>query len=244
MGAAMSDVVTIGDAMLIHGDCLEILPTLPKVDAVVTSPPYNFGGFNRNGRKSAYLSYSDDLTDQGYRQWVSSIMSALPLLDGAGVFWNYKGRYVDGVYRGPWWVVDASDLRLVQEIIWKYPSSPDVAKIKFYPRIEYVFWLSSGPPKYFNPDMAKISNVWEFSHHENNSIDHPAPFPIELPTRCAAACTVMGETILDPFMGSGTTGVACANLGRKFIGIEIERKYFDIACERIDAAYRQQRLFA
>jgi DNA modification methylase len=52
------------------------------------------------------------------------------------------------------------------------------------------------------------------------------------------------ETILDPFMGSGTTGVACANLGRKFIGIEIEPKYFDIACERIEAAYAQMRLFA
>jgi site-specific DNA-methyltransferase (adenine-specific) len=52
-----------------------------------------------------------------------------------------------------------------------------------------------------------------------------------------------GETILDPFMGSGTTGVACANLGRKFIGIEIEPKYFDIACERIRAAQAQQRLF-
>ena len=50
--------------------------------------------------------------------------------------------------------------------------------------------------------------------------------------------------VLDPFMGSGTTGVACANLGRKFIGIEIERKYFDIACERIDNAYRQKRMFA
>ena len=54
----------------------------------------------------------------------------------------------------------------------------------------------------------------------------------------------MPETILDPFMGSGTTGVACMNLGRKFIGIEIEPKYFDIACERIENAQRQQRMFA
>ena len=53
--------------------------------------------------------------------------------------------------------------------------------------------------------------------------------------------TLLGETVLDPFMGSGTTGVACANLGRKFIGIEIEPKYFDIACKRIEEAQRQQR---
>jgi DNA modification methylase len=56
--------------------------------------------------------------------------------------------------------------------------------------------------------------------------------------------TGLGQTILDPYMGSGTTGVACANLGRKFIGIEIEEKYFDIACERITAAYAQGTLFA
>ena len=52
-----------------------------------------------------------------------------------------------------------------------------------------------------------------------------------------------GQTILDPFMGSGTTGVACAKLGRKFIGIELKPKYFDIACERIEAAYKQPDLF-
>ena len=70
---------------------------------------------------------------------------------------------------------------------------------------------------------------------------HSTQKPLALMEWCADKTT---GTILDPFMGSGTTGVACANLGRKFIGIEIERKYFDIACERIDAAYAQGRLFA
>lgn len=72
---------------------------------------------------------------------------------------------------------------------------------------------------------------------------HPAQKPVEL------ICDLLlmakdSSTVLDMFMGSGTTGVACANLGRKFIGIEIEPKYFDIACERIENAYRQSRLFA
>ena len=71
--------------------------------------------------------------------------------------------------------------------------------------------------------------------------EHPTQKPVSLMSWCVAK--VKG-TILDPFMGSGTTGVACANLGRKFIGIEIERKYFDVACERIAAAYAQGRLFA
>jgi DNA modification methylase len=76
------------------------------------------------------------------------------------------------------------------------------------------------------------------------SVDHPAIFPVRLPEELCLSFTQLAGIVLDPFMGSGTTGVACANLGRKFIGIEIERKYFDIACERIEAAYAQGRLFA
>jgi DNA modification methylase len=72
---------------------------------------------------------------------------------------------------------------------------------------------------------------------------HPTQKPVNLMTWCIEQIG-NPQTILDPFMGSGTTGVACANLGRKFIGIELERKYFDIACERIAAAYAQGRLFA
>ena len=71
--------------------------------------------------------------------------------------------------------------------------------------------------------------------------EHPTQKPIALMQWCVEKTT---GTVLDPFMGSGTTGVACANLGRKFIGIEIEPKYFDIACRRIEQAYKQPRLFA
>jgi DNA modification methylase len=77
---------------------------------------------------------------------------------------------------------------------------------------------------------------------ESKGRQHPHQKPVTLIESLLAK--LPDKTILDPFMGSGTTGVACANLGRKFIGIEIERKYFDIACERIAAAYAQGRLFA
>lgn len=70
---------------------------------------------------------------------------------------------------------------------------------------------------------------------------HPTQKPVKLMEFCIG---LVEGLIFDPFMGSGTTGVACANLGRKFIGIEIERKYFDIACERVEAAYAQGRLFS
>lgn len=74
--------------------------------------------------------------------------------------------------------------------------------------------------------------------------DHPAPMPYSMAFDHVYTWTVEGETVVDPFMGSGTTGVACVNLGRKFTGIEIEPKYFEIACKRIEEAYRQPRLFA
>ena len=73
--------------------------------------------------------------------------------------------------------------------------------------------------------------------------EHPTQKPVTVMEWCIRQCKKDPQTILDPFMGSGTTGVACANLGRKFIGIEIEEKYFDIACDRITAAYAQGRLF-
>jgi DNA modification methylase len=73
--------------------------------------------------------------------------------------------------------------------------------------------------------------------------DHPTQKPVTVMEWAIRQCKKDPMTILDPFMGSGTTGVACANLGRKFIGIEIEEKYFDIACERITAAQAQGRLF-
>ena len=235
--------VEIGNATLYLGDCLEVLSDLEKVDLVVTSPPYNFGGFNRNGRKSSYESYEDNLTNEEYKKWIGQVINTLPIKDGGSIYWNFKGKYVDGIYQHPWWVADVCKHRLVQEIIWKFPSSPDVAKIKWYPRIEYIFWFSNGKPKYFNPDMAIHTNVWEFSHMENNHIDHPAPFPMALPSRCILGSSQTNEIVLDPFLGSGTTGCAAIQMNRKFIGIEKDPKYFDIACKRIEQASKQVDMF-
>jgi site-specific DNA-methyltransferase (adenine-specific) len=244
--------VIIGNATLYHGDCLEILPTLPKVDAVITSPPYNFGGFHRTSktgdvrvvRELAYESCSDDLGEKEYRCFVASVMYRLYTLvnDGGSCWWNYKGRYKDNRYYAPHWVEEYTPFDLRQDIIWRYPSGPDVALDKFFPRVEHIFWFSRGKP-YMNPEMAKLGNVWDITQN-NGQTGHPAVFPDELAIRCATASTKVDQSILDPFMGSGTTGVACMNLGRKFIGIEIEKKYFDIACERIENAQRQERMFA
>lgn len=72
-------------------------------------------------------------------------------------------------------------------------------------------------------------------------VGHPAAFPLQLPERCIKLFTYEGDVVLDPFMGSGTTGVACINNNRKFIGIELDEKYYDISCKRIKDAIRDKK---
>lgn len=94
--------------------------------------------------------------------------------------------------------------------------------------------LSSGRGRF--PDI-----IQHMEASEKNG--HPCPKPVRFMQRLVGRCSLPAETICDPFMGSGTTGVACAKLGRKFIGIELDPRYFDIACKRIEKAYSQPDLF-
>jgi site-specific DNA-methyltransferase (adenine-specific)/modification methylase len=206
----MSEVVTIGDATLYHGDCLEILPTLPRVDAVVTDPPYGIGF-------AAQPTKWQRRAGQSPEAWDDSTELRLPDLLKLGdvqVVWG--GNY----YQLP-------------------------------PSRGWLSWLKPDAP----PSMAHFELAWTNQDRNAKQIKHSIGATnaerVGHPTQKPLAVMEWtlhqfpdAESVLDPFMGSGTTGVACANLGRKFIGIEIERKYFDIACERIEAAYAQHRLFA
>lgn len=164
----MTNPVQIGDATLYLGDCREILPTLPKVDAVVTDPPSMLWGGCHFSLPATF----------GYLIW---------------------DKQIDGLNFGE------------VEFCW--------TNMRFAPRV-------------FRYRAVGI----------DGGKQHPTQKPIRLMEWCLGFVKD-ARTILDPFMGSGTTGVACANLGRKFIGIEREVKYFDIACRRIDDAQRQSRLF-
>ena len=206
----------IGDCTLYLGNCLEILPTLEKVDAVITDPPYGFlsgasgkGAGKLNGRKlnisdnSWDIRPSDALIESVIAMGVNAIIwggnyFTLPPCRGL-LIWDKKQ---------PWQNFSAA------EIAWTTFDRPTA-----------MFRLSSSLAD------KGINNL------------HPTVKPLELIDWCIDKLPKDADSILDPFMGSGTTGVACANLGRKFIGIEIEPKYFDIACERITNAYRQQKLF-
>lgn len=217
----------IGDATLYLGDCLEILPTLPKVDAVITDPPYGIafahGGNDRRGIGNG--KYATKFANEAIHGDDAPFIPAAWLTLGVpAIFWgaNHFSNQVPG---SKGWLVwdkraasghtnDFADC----EIAWT--NLPTVARVFRHQ------W--DGMMKASEQGLAR---------------NHPTQKPIALMEWCLSFVND-ANAILDPFMGSGTTGVACMNLGRKFIGIEIEPKYFYIACERIENAQRQERLFA
>jgi DNA modification methylase len=213
-------IETIGDATLYLGDCLEILPTLPKVDAVVTDPPYGIG--ESGGDKKRRRHYE-------------------PLVVHEALEWD-KERPQKPVF----------DLMLVAAdvaVIWGGNYFADYLP----PSMGWLYWDKKIGGDFSDGELAWTSQkaaVRAFSYNSFTGLkgghfrQHPTQKPVQLMAWSIRQCKNEPHIILDPFMGSGTTGVACANLGRKFIGIEIEEKYFDIACERISAAYAQGRLFA
>jgi site-specific DNA-methyltransferase (adenine-specific)/modification methylase len=213
--------VTIGDATLYHGDCLEILPTLSKVDAVITDPPYGIGySHGVGGGKLAASTRFDShpvVGDDVPFDPVPWLGFDRVVLFGAN---HFASRLPDSAF---WLVWDKRD-----GVCSNDQADCEMAWVKGRGNARVIRHLWNGMLKDSERGIQRV---------------HPTQKPVEV---MAWAIKQVGNpsAILDPFMGSGTTGVACANLGRKFIGIEIERKYFDIACERIDNAYRQTRMFA
>ena len=221
LGVSVTEPVIIGDATLYLGDCREILPQLPKVDAVVTDPPYGIAHpCNFKGRGRSVLAECNDYPDVHDDD---KPFDPAPFLQLAPcLFWG--GNYfADRLPISSGWLV------------WdkERPDELDQATCE-------LAWTN------FVKGVRRFRYLWNgmMRAGEKGENYHPTQKPIAVMEWALSLRWCPHGLVFAPFMGSGTTGVACANLGRKFIGIEIERKYFDIACERIDAAYSQGRLFA
>ena len=233
------DVVHIGDATLYHGDCLEILPTLDKVDAVVTDPPY---GINTKSDGQGKLNPWADLCNAAfwYTQWLGLCRDLLEgkLKQGNGPLWTFLNwRSMVTFQKASCDLGWSIESMLVWDKQWIGPGGPRGLR----PSYELVALFIAGNFAIADRGLYDIQR-WKWSSIKPNG--HPAEKPIKgLEWLVGHSTDRASHTVMDPFMGSGTTGVACANLGRKFIGIEIEKRYFKIACERIDAAYAQGRLF-
>lgn len=210
----------IGDARLILGDCREILPTLPPHHAVVTDWPYGIGeaaGKNASRTKMAVAKdYGDDEWDN------APIAPELVALVRSAGRWNiiFGGNYYDCPPSSCWLVWD------------KLNGNNDFADCE-------LAWTNL--PK----AVRRIRYMWNGMLRANGEErgDHPTQKPVGVMAWCLQQLPAGTRTILDPFMGSGTTGVACAAAGLTFTGIERETKYFDAACRRIEAEYAKPRLF-
>ena len=247
----MAEKVTIGNCELWHGDCREVLPLLPKHDAVITSPPYNTldptakpsglhaerkTGINKWMDKSD--GYFDQIDEEEYQRQQQEML--MLFLNVAPVVWiNHKTRYRDGFGIHPLMFYKAP---LFAEVVWDRGGSMALNCGRFAPSHEY--WFAFGKPEKWNNENNKMLSVWRIPPgiEKGSDNDHPCPYPIRLVDPIISSC-VFDRGAVDPYMGSGTTGVACARMGLQFVGIERERKYFDIACRRIEQAYAQPRLF-
>jgi site-specific DNA-methyltransferase (adenine-specific) len=194
-------IETIGNATLYLGDCRDILPTLPKVDAVITDPPYG-----------VLDEVWDDMTRRELARFTMSWAGLVAgLSETACIFFGERTRGVvapilDAIYED------------VRQVIWNKMGG-SVAEDRMFYAFESVYYCHSG-------------DTWETA--EPKALDVG---------RILTKARMASGLSRDPFMGSGTTGVAAVQMGRKFVGIERERKYFDIACRRIEQAYAQPRLF-
>lgn len=201
--------IIIGDCTLYHGDCMQILPALGRVDAVVTDPPYGIGKRMSGGTWGSCEKYKKFITwdvappDEN----ISALLLAAPIC----AIWG--GNYFSLPPSRSWLVWDKQNA---------VPTMSDVE----------LAWTNTDRP-------AKRKSL-PVGVHEHG---HPTEKPIRLIVWTIEAIRVgEGATVLDPYMGSGTTAIACIRTGRKFVGIEIDEGYFKIACDRIRREYAQGRL--
>jgi len=201
-------LVKIGNCTLYHGDCMDIMPMVGRVDAVVTDPPYGLGKKMSGGtwaKNNKHYKEMHDWDKEAKQKWIDAILE----LHVPSIIWG--GNYFITPPSRGW-------------LVWEKPYFPTMADCEL---------------AYTSIDMN--CRVFNFNRSDGEK-EHPTQKPVLLMKWCLSFLPD-SQIIFDPFMGSGTTGCACIQTGRHFIGIEKDKKYFDIACERIQNTYNQPDLF-
>lgn len=204
--------VIIGNANLYLGDCREILPTFPAMDAVVTDPPYG----------TKVTEWDEPVDDETVR---------LILEKSTG----YSALFYSNTRLATLLTTIRDSGRDAWVAVWHKPNAMGFER-RFAPQWVPIAIAYNGKLPFWGKDYCSCPIVPQ-------DIDHPTPKPLGITKWLIERCSLPNYTILDPFMGSGTTGVAAVQMGRYFVGIERDQKHFETACERIREAQRQGDMF-
>lgn len=255
-----------GNIKIIYDDFLTTnLIEESSIDLIVTSPPYNvdihYNSFQDDIPYEKYLEFTEKWLRKAYALMKSDGRMCLniPLDKSKG----RKGAGFQSVY--------ADIVNIAKKVGWKYFSTIIWNEGNISRRTAWGSWLSARAPYVIAPieviiifykerwqkikngksDISKkefmdwTNGIWTFSGESKKKIGHPTPFPVELPKRCVRLFSFVGNTVLDPFLGSGSTLIACALLNRKGIGVEIDMNYCKLAKNRLikEAPINQKKLW-
>lgn len=229
---------------IILGDSLEVMKKLPtgSVDLIVTSPPYNLKNSSGNGMKdgrggkwknasliNGYHHHTDDMPYDEYCKWQRACLRQMMRLipDDGAIFYNHKWRVQKGLLQDRQEIVKGFPIR--QIIIWKRKGGINFNAGYFLPTYE-VIYLIAKPMFKLAQGANKHGDVWDIMQEMNNP--HPAPFPTQLIDRIISSTNA--DLVLDPFSGSGTTGVSAMNNGRNYILIDNSEEYCTLAKARLE----------
>lgn len=237
---------------MICGDAVEIMKAIPSgsVDLIITSPPYNLKNSTGNGMKDGrggkwanaalqkgYSHHEDSMPHDEYVKWQRACLKQMLRLipDDGAIFYNHKWRVQGGLLQDRQDILKGFPVR--QIIIWRRKGGFNFNPGYFLPTYEVIYLIAK--PKFkLLPKANGVGDVWEFTQDMNNK--HPAPFPLMMIDRIISSTNA--KTVLDPFMGSGTTAIAAINNDRNYIGIDVSPEYCEMAEQRIKRETAQGRL--
>ena len=243
-------------------DCLEGMKRIPDgtIDLTVTSPPYNAGidygeRYNDNKPLHEYLAFIKDVMTELYRVTKKGGRVAINVANTGrkpyiplSSYINIMAIELGFLCRGEIiWDKGASAGTSCAWGSWRSPSNPSLRDIH-----EYIMIYSKGDYKHDGKGDATLDadeftentkSIWHMQTASAKALEHPAPYPLILPQRIMRLYSFTDETILDPFMGSGTTAIACIREKRNYIGFELNKEYYDKACKRIKLEQAQLTLF-
>jgi len=230
------------------GDCQEVMETLDKnsVEVCVTSPPYNlckrYSNYE-NSKTSKSMTekydkwYDDDMPEWEYQGWQQSVIHSLMRVCASSIFYNHKVRFAwhnrnvfrseSNLHHPMQWL---AKFPIWCEIIWDRCGIGNPSR-RYHIQEERVYQIQK--PRKWSNDLG-LTNIWKIPPSRNDG--HVCTFPEKLVENCILPTTEEGDTIIDPFLGAGTTAVVAIKHNRRFIGIEKDEEYFNLACKNIAKA--------